>query len=148
MNDSELRRLNFQELITIGVPDVDAYTFDQYRENGYEHRPINNYCVSCEKQGFNTAPEDESYRLTNISHGAHSPDFFRALRNAPDTSQWHQEPVVFLYESPSRDYGIYREVAFQGHAKRPSRQWYWIHEDQDPSSTPPGSAVAYTADSC
>jgi len=136
MNDSELRRLNFQELITLGVPDVDAYTFDQYRKNGYEHRPINGYCVSCEKQGLNISPEDERYRLSNISHGAHSSDFFRALKNAPDTSQWHQESVIFLYESPSLDYGIYREVEFLGYAKRPSRDWFWLHGDQDPVEYP------------
>ena len=131
MKSSELRRLNFQDLISVGVPEIDSYTFEQYRKNGYEHTPINGYCVSCEQQGFNTSKEDDGYRLTNMSHGAHSSDFFLALKNRPDTSQWHQEPIVFIYESPSLDYGIYKEVKYQEYQKHPTKDWYWIHEDQD-----------------
>ena len=131
MNIPELRRLNFQDLISVGVPEIDSYTFERYREHGYEHTPINGYCVSCETQGCNTSAEDDGYRLMNISHGAHSSDFFLALKNRPDTSHWHQQPIVFLYESPSLDYGIYKEVDYRGHTKRPSKDWYWIHGDQD-----------------
>jgi hypothetical protein len=85
---------------------------------------------------LNLSTESEDFRLRNISHGAHSSDFFLALKEKMDISLWHQEPVVFVYESPSLDYGIYREVPFQGFHKHPSKDWYWIHEDQDPARYP------------
>jgi hypothetical protein len=43
---------------------------------------------------------------------------------------------MFIYECPSLDYGIYKEVPFQGYAKHPTKEWYWIHEDQDPIKYP------------
>ncbi len=126
----DLRRLNFEELITVGVPDVARYTFDEYARNG-EHTSINRYCISCDEIGCHIAADDESYQLTNISHGAHSSDFVRALGSLRDRSDWHQQPIMFIYESPSLDYDIYREVVFQGHRKRPSKFWYWIpHNEQ------------------
>jgi hypothetical protein len=45
----DLRRHNFEELITVGVPDVTTYTFDQYKQNDYEHPSINRYCITCEE---------------------------------------------------------------------------------------------------
>lgn len=133
---TKLRELNFQELISLGTQNVGSYSHDQYRQNGNEHTPIIGYCTSCEDKGINTAQDDETFKLTNISHGAHSSDFFLALKDRIDTSGWHQEPVMFVYESPSLDYGIYREVLFQGHAKRPSKDWYWIHNDQQQANYP------------
>ena len=131
-----LRNLNFNDIIHVDTPNIAAYTFDQYRKNGYEHHPISGYCISCEKKGCNFAAEDKTYRLTNISHGAHSSDFFLALKNKPDISAWHDEPIVFVYETPSLDYGIYKEVGYKGYAKRPSKDWYWIHDDQNYVSYP------------
>ena len=131
-----LKRLNFGELISVGVPNIDNYNFDDYRKNGYEHSPINGYCISCEEKGVNNANDNNEYQLTNISHGAHSSDFFLALRDKIDTSDWHQEPIMFVYETPSLDYGIYREVPYNGHKKHPSKDWYWIHDDQDLMSYP------------
>jgi hypothetical protein len=133
---NELKKLNFQDLISIGVPDVASYTFDEYKKNGYEHIPINSYCISCEEQGCNMAIDDDSYQLTNISHGAHSSDFFLALKTKQDTTAWHQQPLVFVFETPSLDYGIYREVSHQGYNKHPSKDWYWIHGDQESTSYP------------
>jgi len=146
MENSRLRRLNFQDLITVEVPDVDSYTYEEYRKNEYEHRPISGYCVSCEEKGFNASNEGDDYRLTNISHGAHSSDFFLALKTKPDTSQWHQEPIVFIYESPSLDYGIYKEVKYQQYQKRPTKDWYWIHKDQDTIEYPTRFAGAQYGD--
>lgn len=133
-----LRKLHFERLIQIGVPDVEHYTFDEYRRNGYEHTPIIGYCTSCEEKGCSTAKDDDSFRLTHISHGAHSNDFFSALKTPPDVETWHQQPILFMYETPSLDYRIYREVAYSGHKKHPSKDWYWIHEDQEPISYPVG----------
>ncbi len=132
----DLRRLNFENLISVAAPDVSAYTYDEYRNNGHEHLPINRYCVSCEDQGCNLAKNDKSFCLTNISHGAHSSDFFRALKKNIDVSDWHQQPLLFVYETPSRNYGIYKEVVYKGFKKRPSKDWYWIHDDLEPVSYP------------
>lgn len=38
---------------------------------------------------------------------------------------------MFVYETPSLDYEIYKEVLYNGYNKRPSKDWYWIHKDQD-----------------
>lgn len=129
MND--LRKLNFDKLISLGVPDITTYTYDEYKNNGYEHTPINGYCISCEEKGCNISKDDDSYKLTNISHGAHSSDFFRALKVIQDISTWHHDPILFVYETPSLDYGIYKDVTYKGYKKRPSKDWYWIHDDQE-----------------
>jgi len=136
MDLKALRRLNFDGIMQVGVPDVESYTFDEYRKNGYEHKPLRGYCISCERKNINTSAEDESYVLTNISHGAHSSDFFLALKEKYGISGWHQEPVIFVYESPSLGYDIYQEVPFEQFKKHPAKEWYWIHEDQDPVKYP------------
>lgn len=133
---NRLKRLNFSELISVKVPNIDKYNFDVYRKNGYEHSPMTGYCISCEEKGVNNANDDNEYRLTNISHGAHASDFFLALKDKIDSSGWHQEPIMFVYETPSRDYGIYKEVPYRGYKKHPSKDWYWIHDDQDIISYP------------
>ena len=128
----ELRKLNFNKLISVGVPDVTTYSYDEYKDNGYKHKPINGYCVSCEKKGCNHAKNGDTYKLSNISHGAHSSDFFRALKEQPDRTGWHNEPIMFVFETPSRgDYNINEEVSYDGYKKHPSKDWYWIHEDQE-----------------
>lgn len=137
MDLMELRKLNFQKIIQVGVRDVGSYTFEDYRKNEYEHTPLKGYCVSCESKKINSSTEDDDYCLTNISHGAHSSDFFLALKEMYDISQWNQEPVVFIYESPSNvDNQIYTEVSFQGYTKHPAKKWYWIHKDQNPVKYP------------
>lgn len=132
----DLRRLHFNNLISVNTPDIESYPFDVYRNNGFEHKPINGYCISCEDKKCNLSKDDDSFKLTNISHGSHSSDFFRALKIQPNTSNWHQQPIMFVYETPSLDYGIYKEVDYIGYKKHPSKDWYWIHEDQDVVSYP------------
>ena len=133
---SDLRKLNFTDLISVGVPDAKSYTYNEYKNNNYEHKPITGYCISCEEKGCHTAKDDDSYKLTNISHGAHSSDFFRALNGVESVKGWHQQPILFVYESPSRDYGIYKPVDYKGYKKHPAKQWYWILEDQEMTSYP------------
>jgi hypothetical protein len=132
----KLRELNFNNLICVNTPDIATYTFDHYKKNGYEHPSISEYCTACEAKGCNCAADDQTYRLTNISHGAHSSDFFLALKDKPDVSSWHNEPIVFVYETPSLDYGIYKDVAYKSYNKRPSKDWYWIHDAQDYAAYP------------
>jgi len=131
MNLKELKKLNFKELINIGVSDASSYNFNDYRRNGYEHKSIEGYCISCDTKNINHATDDSTYKLTNISHGSHSLDFLDALKQPVDITNWHDEPVMFVYESPSLDYGIYKDITFNGHSKRPSKEWYWIHDDQE-----------------
>jgi hypothetical protein len=65
-----------------------------------------------------------------MSHGAHSLDFLAAVGNEVDVTHWHEEPVLFVLESPSKDYGIYEEAECDTFRKRPTRQWSWVHADQ------------------
>lgn len=132
----ELRKINFHDLITLSIPDIGMYTFNEFRQNGYEHPPITGYCISCEEKGIHQSSDDPNYKLTNISHGTHASDFLSALKNPVDVTQWHQEPVMFIYEAPSLDYGIYKEVAHAGYRKHPSKEWYWIHGEQGHVSYP------------
>ncbi len=123
----DLRKLNFGKVIQLAQEDVSDYTFAKYRENGFSHPKIIGYCLACEEKNIETCPKQPEYKLTNISHGALSSDFFLSTNIAQDMSKWHSEPIMFVYETPSLDYGIYHEVAFKGHNKRPPKEWYWIH---------------------
>ncbi|HLI83988.1 MAG TPA: uracil-DNA glycosylase family protein [Bryobacteraceae bacterium] len=126
----ELRRLNFADLLVLDHPNVADYHYADYRANSYRHPKILAYCIECERKGCQVSVEDPAFTLKNISHGAHTVDFLAALPEQIDVSGWHGEPVLFVYETPSRDYGAYETVEFDGIRKRPAREWYWIHEDQ------------------
>jgi len=132
----ELRLLNFRDLVRITHPDVTSYTFDDCRRNEFKHPNIVAYCTSCDDQGWNLAANDPTYRLTIVSHGAHSSDFFLALTSPIDLTGWHQEPVVFVYETPSGDDRSCSEIPFAGHKKKPSKDWYWIHNEHALCSYP------------
>ncbi len=135
----KLRKLNFEKLISVGVSDVTTYSFDECKNNGYKHPCINGYCISCEKKGYNHSKDDSSYKLTNISHGAHSSDFFQALNEEKDVSNWHEEPIIFVYESPSgSNCKHYKKVPYKGYNKHPSKDWYGINHDQDFTTYPQG----------
>jgi len=135
-NMKGLRRLNFRDLISVGVQDVDSYTFDEYKENGKEHLNLNGYCIDCEEKGCNKANDDETYQLKYISHGTHSSDFLLALDETIDTSDWHKEPILFIYETPSLHYGIYEPVLYRKYNKHPSKYWYWIPNEKSRVSYP------------
>jgi len=136
MDLGSLRELNFSALIKVDFPNIGGYTFDDYRKNGYKHMLGLGYCISCEERSINQATDDPNYSLTNISHGSHTADFLESLKQHVDSSSWHKDPVMFIYETPSIDYGIYEEIEFAGHFKHPSKDWYWIHEDQEQVSYP------------
>ncbi len=128
---TELRRLNFADLLVLEHPDVAGYRYADYRDNGYRHPRIVGYCTECDRKGCHASVQDPTFSLKNMSHGAHTTDFLAALRVAVDVTGWHDEPILFVYEAPSLDYGIYEEVEYNGIRKRPTKDWYWIHRDQD-----------------
>ena len=125
-----LRNLNFDDLLILDRPDVSKYGFADYRENGYRHPQLRGFCVECERKGCNGSTSMSSFSLKNMSHGAHSLDFLAAIANPVDVTQWHEQPVMFVFESPSKDYGIFEETKFESYMKRPTKQWSWVHEEQ------------------
>ncbi len=135
-----LQELNFSRLIQYDVSDANSYSFEEYVNNGSVHPSIRNYCTSCEELGCNVSPYDQSYKLCNMSHGSHSRDFINAVDPGMDISAWNTKGVMFVMESPSRDYGIYETTNLtkegQTYNKRPSKQWYWIHEKCDYTEYP------------
>ncbi len=133
----ELRELNFRCLIELKHSPIRSYSFEEYRSNGYRHPEVLSYCISCEEEGWNVAKDGSGFQLKNISHGAHAEDFFKSLKESVEgLGEWHKEPIMFVFESPSVDYKIYESVKYKGYAKRPSKDWYWVHEERDMKSFP------------
>lgn len=135
----KLNELNFNELIQLDVQDLDSYSFSDYEENGMHHKNIVGYCTSCEEKGINTC-DVEGFRLLNISHGAHTSDFIKSFTTKYDTTGWNKSGVMFIMEGPSKDYGIYEDITFtkgnEVYKKRPSKDWYWLHQKRDITGYP------------
>jgi len=134
MELSRLNELNFNDLLVLDT-DISTYDFNVYLENG-KHL-IKGFCTRCEDKGCNVCPSDQSYKLQNISHGATSEDILIATdKQALSFTDWHKEGVLFLMEGPSIDWGLYEENVFNGHEKKPSKEWYWVHGKQESYSYP------------
>lgn len=134
---AELKDINFRDILLLDdCIDIDTYCFDEYLKN--EKHIVKGYCTRCEEKGCNTCPTDETFKLTNISHGASTDDLLLATENSDlDFSDWHNEGVLFLMESPSVDgWGLYEELEFKGYKKRPAQLWYWLHENQEVKKYP------------
>lgn len=129
MND-RLKKLNFSELIELDVPNVTNYSFHDYANNNFTHPTIKGYCTKCEELGVASCG-DEKFHLKNISHGASTKDFLESITTSYDTKDWHDGGVMFVMESPSKDYGIYTSVNINkngvDYCKNPTKEWYWIH---------------------
>lgn len=133
----EIKTLNFEKLISIDFEkSITEYNFNEYLDKT-KHQ-INGFCVDCEDKGLSSSPKDPSFRLQNISHGATTNDFLEAtdkISNELDES-WKDEGVVFIMESPSVDWGFYEKNTFKGITKKPTKDWYWIHEKQKQHTYP------------
>lgn len=127
----ELRELNFSKVIKISEKEgSSSYSFDKYRRNGFEHK-IEGFCTSCEAKEYNFSKKVPDYKLSTISHGAHTTDFLEAMvNNKPDTSTWHEQPVMFIFESPSVEDKKYDSIIYNDVLKKPVKEWYWIHKDK------------------
>ncbi len=130
---NRLKELNFSQLIHYDVNNTQDYDYSLYKMNAFNHPKALGYCVSCEEKGISIC-EDSRYRLCNISHGSHAIDFLSSSSIEYDTRDWNEAGVMFIMESPSKDYGIYKKAEFEKNGvvfeKHPSNQWYWIHGDQ------------------
>lgn len=125
----ELRKLNFNGLIKVDIRDPENYSFKKYLENGEKHRLIG-FCTSCEEKEINISIDDPEYKLQLISHGAHTKDFLESITEQIDTSDWHNEPILFIAETPSKDYEFYQQMISNGFEKKPTFQWYWVHSER------------------
>ncbi len=135
--NNNLKKLNFDDLIILDSKvNLDTYDFNKYSENGIH--PLKGYCLRCEEKGCNICPDDDNFRLLNISHGASTDDFLQATKQTDlDISEWHEEGVMFLMEGPSIDgWSLYGDIEFNGHRKRPAQLWYWIHYKQEALAYP------------
>ncbi len=129
-----LNELNFNSLIKIKFGDINKYSFVDYFNNGCKHPSIIGYCTDCEEKGIQIC-DNKAFCLRNISHGSKSEDFIESIIPKPDINKWNEDGVMFIMESPSKDYGIYEKTEIikeqQSYAKHPSKQWYWIHEKRE-----------------
>lgn len=48
MGIEKLRKINFEELITLEINDVTKYDFHTYHSNGDKHLNIKSYCTFCD----------------------------------------------------------------------------------------------------
>lgn len=129
MINKKLNQLNFNKLLILDT-NIDKYDFNQYLINKNKH-PIKGFCVSCEKLNYNLSNKDENFKLKNISHGATSFDFISAVgNNNIDFSTWKKDGIIFLMEGPGADGGFYDKITFDTFEKKPSREWYWVHNKQ------------------
>ena len=137
----ELNRINFGEggIIQLEQKEIEEYTFkDLDKEIGHK---VNKVCLKC--KDYNKPNEFKNYTkhcLCNIMHGAHTIDFLSAnglgidgIKKKLCEEKWNSQPVLFLLENPSNDYGIYHDTRDGWEGKRPSKKWYWIIDDYENS---------------
>lgn len=110
----ELHRINFGEIL--GKENPEEYNYTRYKNNDYKHeKNVNECCLLCgDDSNFNC----DQWNKRIISHGTHSFDYievFKKFEPNIDISDWNYNPVVFLFENPSRD-------------KEAAKHWYWIQE--------------------
>ncbi len=142
----ELHQVNFVDIIKykdLDLNNVYEGAFGSREEMKKRFAAEENYCNLCDRDK-SYEPSDgnriEGYRLTNISHGAHTLDFLHAFGLSEDeimarlNSEWIDDPVLFLMENPSTDSKSvdskiydYAESDESKNGKRPAANWYWIH---------------------
>jgi hypothetical protein len=136
MNKEELKKLNFSELLKIDHPNIEQYSFDDYKKNGNRHLKITKMCTLCEKEGVNICTSDKNYRLKTMGHGSMTDDFLVATgqKKKIDLSDWKDENVLFLLENPGPcDPKIYTPFEYKkDSSKYPTHQWYFLNHTDDP----------------
>jgi len=133
MNKKELKELNFKNLLTLDT-DIEKYTFEDYKKNGYKHPGITKMCAICEEEEVNICTSDKNYRLKTMGHGSMTDDFLVATgQEKIDLSDWKNENVLFLLENPGPcDPDIYKPFEYKGFTKFPTHQWYFLNQQPYP----------------
>jgi hypothetical protein len=114
MKSSALAELNFRKLF--------HYDHEPKERGRYSApMPCTGFCVSCEKQGL---LDRGDCRLDQMSHGADTEDFERAICTLPTGGP--SLSVVFLLESPGGYYGNGCPIIHEGVTKQPPvHHYYW-----------------------
>lgn len=121
----ELKELNFNKVLKVNSKQK-SYSFSEYINNK-EHQ-IEGFCTSCEEKNCHYSFKNPTFKLSTMSHGTHTADFIEAQRNFNiDTSAWHEQPVMFVFESPAGEDQKYRPITYNEVTKKPVKEWYWIH---------------------
>ncbi len=124
---SELRRQNFQNLLKIDFSPIEKYSHKEYIKNK-KHQVIG-FCKICEDKGCNLALDNEKFKLSTISHGTHSNDYFETAFSKNDVTKWNNTPLMFVFESPSiNNPEWYYNLEYNGVTKSPPKFWYWIED--------------------
>jgi hypothetical protein len=132
----KLKELNFSKVLQLANQPGGRYSFDLYRSNGLKHN-VEGFCTSCEDKGFNYSQKSPDYKLSTISHGTHTADFLEAMgTNKPDVTTWHEQAVMFIFESPSIEDKKYELITHKDINKKPVKEWYWIHKDKEYAEFP------------
>lgn len=132
----KLHIINFNQIIKYNQENdvvANPYKYGFAREEN-RLKDIAGYCTKCGREEAYKSQDYDSkgFKLNNISHGTHTLDFLEAMgvKNVKELIEdgWRDDPVIFLMENPSVDYGIYHNLKDQEEGKRPAISWYWIHE--------------------
>jgi len=124
-----LKELNFKKVLKVASKE-GSYSFREYMENGGHQ--IEGFCTSCEEKNCHHSSKNPKFKLSTISHGTHTADFIEAQRNfTADTSTWHEQPVMFVFESPAGEDQKYSQITYNEVTKKPVKEWYWIHKEKD-----------------
>ena len=118
MKNPELAELNFKKLLHYSsLPDVLA--------SDSAPTPCTGFCVACEKNGVFDNPEDQDKRLDQMSHGADTDDFEKAI--CPLPAGGIEFPVAFLLESPGGYYENGTSIEYERITKQPPiNRYYWL----------------------
>ena len=122
---AKLNELNFKELIHIDYSEPKAYNFAEYKRNDQKHN-IKGFCTICEQQKINVSKTDENFKLATIGHGTHTLDYAEIIPNFPQISNWREEGVIFLFQTPPQIYSNHFTIKeFNGFHKFPTFKWYF-----------------------
>lgn len=116
MKNSNLRRLNFNELL---------YYPEKFQPAHFYRNPVTctGFCVECEKTGV---LDQAKGRLTLMSHACDTSDFEAIIGERLSPLLPVDVPVMFLLEDPGGDYGLGENIEFSGVTKKPPVKHYYF----------------------
>ena len=91
---------------------------------------LKGFCTRCEQAGCNTCPSDLTFRLQTMSHGATTKDAASNREDIHLLTGKKKEGVIFLNGGTKCWLGILSASRIQRNKKKPTREWYWVHDKQ------------------